>query len=112
MKCLTGVFSNVWILILCSIPSVSRAQENIFEVPRAAAGAGVDSVVVAASVNPSWKGFLLGSWGPRVFVDYRLFDQHVTNAGDWRMAFSLMQPRFAPRGLRLVPEDIGGLEVF
>lgn len=66
---------------LASHPTKAASQQDPFERGEATARAGLDSILVAAILKPTWKGYRLGSHGGRFFADLKLAGRPVSGAG-------------------------------
>ncbi len=70
-------------LVLASHPTAAAAQPDPFQRGESRADPGLDSILVAAVLKPTWKGYRLGAYGGRVFADFKLAGRPVSGAGDW-----------------------------
>ena len=68
---------------LLSAPSAATAQQDPFARGESTARPGLDSILVAAILKPTWKGYRLGSYGGRLFADLKVAGRPVTAAGKW-----------------------------
>lgn len=73
-------------LVLASHPAASAAQQDPFQRGESTARPGVDSILVAATLKPTWKGYRLGSHGGRFFADLKIAGRPVTAAGNWGLS--------------------------
>ena len=72
--------------ILASHPAPSTAQQDPFQRGESRALPGLDSILVAATLKPTWKGYRLGSYGGRFFADLKIAGRPVTAAGNWGLS--------------------------
>lgn len=72
--------------ILASHPAVSAAQQDPFRRGESRALPGLDSILVAATLKPTWKGYRLGAYGGRLFADIKIAGRPVTAAGNWGLS--------------------------
>ena len=69
--------------VLSSHPAASTAQQDPFLRGDSRALPGLDSVLVAVTLKPTWKGYRLGSHGARFLADVKIAGRPVTAAGNW-----------------------------
>jgi len=67
---------------LASRPTAAASQDP-FALGESTARPGLDSILVAAILKPTWKGYRLGSYGGRLFADLKVAGRPVTAAGKW-----------------------------
>ena len=68
---------------LASHPTAATAQPDPFARGESTARPGLDSILVAAILKPTWKGYRLGSYGGRLFADLKIAGRPVSAAGKW-----------------------------
>ncbi len=78
-----GTWGILLALALASHPTAATAQPDPFQRGESTAGPGLDSILVAAILKPTWKGYRLGSHGGRLFADLKIAGRPVSGAGKW-----------------------------
>lgn len=76
-----SAWSILLAFVLASHPTAATAQQDPFELGESTARAGLDSVLVATILKPTWKGYRLGSYGGRFLADFKIAGRPVSGAG-------------------------------